>query len=157
MGTKKTGMKNNPLFKKTDNQPKGNKQTSKQVNITTGNQDYTPTSTQDYETTSKHVYTAPPEQRIVVTQERTSSHTQAADHISPPGEYVPQGYVPGQNHTEMSGSRDRRRPELYRRQTYHLRPDQIEQIRVEAFHTRRKISQVVRDIIDQYYQHKREY
>jgi Tfp pilus assembly pilus retraction ATPase PilT len=47
--------------------------------------------------------------------------------------------------------------DLYRRQTYHLRPDQVERIRVEAFHTRRKISEVLRDIIDHYYRDKREY
>jgi len=39
MGTKKTGMKNNPLFKKTEDQEKDEAQTGKQENIQTSKQD----------------------------------------------------------------------------------------------------------------------
>lgn len=48
MGTKKTGMKNNPLFKKTDGKVEKQEgmQTSKQENIQTGERDFSKTGLQ---------------------------------------------------------------------------------------------------------------
>lgn len=124
----------------------------------TSNQGYNATSTQDYASTSQHVYaeaTGLPEKRTTG-HAPSEAHTQAYQ-PAPPQETVPQGLAATGTRERETGPHRHLHPlaDLYRRQTYHLRPDQIEWIRAEAFHTRRKISEVLRAIIDQHYQTER--
>lgn len=126
--------------------------------VSTSNQVYEGTSPQGYVSASPHVY----KQTNLLVDKSTSPPPgppsyQPFHQPVPPGPPTPQGVSsPAAAHESQQFPRKRSTADLYRRQTYHLRPDQVERIRAEAFHTRRKISEVLRDIIDQYYRAKGE-
>ncbi len=126
--------------------------------VSTSNEVYERTSPQAYLSTSPHVYkqTNPLVDKCT-SQPPVAASYQSSYQAAPPGHLGPQGLVGPERGLEACGvARTRSTVDVYRRQTYHLRPDQIEKIRVEAFHSRRKISEVLRDIIDQYYRAKGE-
>ncbi len=127
-----------------------------QVDLSTSTQVHTPQNPQAYKTTSPHVYNQHPESPIPIQQPPAPSPDYRPMYPAPDAREIPAQHVlPGPiqaRHPQPS-----QQPDLFRRQTYHLRPDQIEQIRVEAFHSRRKISEVIRDIIDAYYQRERKF
>lgn len=125
------------------------KSTSKQLHKTTSAQDYMPTSGHVYKESSKP--TSEPIRGPATPQPDIPAYQPV-----PPVEPIPQAPSPPDIYREIRPQRHLRyTSDLYRRQTYHLRHDQIERIRAEAFHSRQKISEVLRHIIDQYYQAER--
>jgi len=147
--------------------PADPRESSTQDYIPTSNQDYKQTSNQGYQLTStqaslpasQHVYTHPSTPPAQHTQARAVPQTYMESyHPAPPGQPRPQPPPTTEVYREAPQPRRLQHlADLYRRQTYHLRPDQIDKIRTEAFHTRRKISEVLRDIIDRHYTSQREY
>ncbi len=133
------------------------KHTSKQENKKTSKQEEAPTPKQ----TSQHVYKNSSTQGNQYTP-APSPHVNefTSGHSSPPAfTYSPPPIHPNTSPppTRNSGTysqppeAQKQKESPYRRQTYHMRPDQIEWIRVDAFHSRRKISEVLRDIVDEHY------
>lgn len=132
------------------------KHTSKQTNKKTSKQE---TPTQKH--TSKHVYKEPSTQGHEYTPAQSPHVNEfTSGHSSPPAfTYSPPPIPPNMSPPATGNSPTYSQPpeaqkhkeSPYRRQTYHMRPDQIEWIRVDAFHSRRKISEVLRDIVDEHY------
>ena len=54
-----------------------------------------------------------------------------------------------------SKSRSQHSPELYRRATYYLRPDQIRALKLRAVMEERTLSEVIREAIDRYLRDRR--
>jgi len=121
-------------------------------------------SKQDYKSTSPPVYkhTKHNVHEYTSTQVHKYTSGRPAPSAAPPSPPPPSAALNAErlppSHPYPQNSRDNLKVDSpYRRQTYHLRPDQIEWIRSEAFHTRRKISEVLRDIVDNHYGQERGY